>query len=172
MESVITSHIHIDRSLFVSVRVYCSAIWASGHDLSTATYHKRSVWAIPSRADGRFICRFDRYRNRKLYQISDGINHDENRDTRSEDESDEFGRSLKQSDPRFDSGRHRWCTHGTYPCSAHELRPASRHCTRQRTQKSDRSLCAPAVHIWSRSHMTCRKLKSHGSVQYRSRDIH
>ena len=64
----------MDRSLFVSVRVYYSARWASDHDLSTATSHTRSVWVVPSRVGGRFICRFDRYRNRKLYQISDGIN--------------------------------------------------------------------------------------------------
>ena len=64
----------MDRSLFVSVRVYYSARWASDHDLSTATSHTQSVWVVPSRVGGRFICRFDRYRNRKSYQISDGIN--------------------------------------------------------------------------------------------------
>ena len=40
------------------------------------------------------------------------------------------------------------------------------------TKKRPISMCTRGAHIESVTHMTCRKLRSHGSVQYTARDIH
>ena len=40
------------------------------------------------------------------------------------------------------------------------------------TKKRPISMCTRGAHMESVTHMTCRKLRSHGSVQYTARDIH
>ena len=151
----------------MSVRVYCSARWASDHDLSTATSHTRPMWVVPSRADGRFICRFDRYRNRKLYQITRMASQREVRRNRTNRSKFETKRPL------IGLGT----AQVVHPREISVL--SSRAETRFETlysptytKKRPISMCTRGAHMESVTHMTCRKLRSHGSVQYRSRDIH
>ena len=40
------------------------------------------------------------------------------------------------------------------------------------TKKRPISMCTRGAHMESVTHMTCRKLRSHGSIEYTARDIH
>ena len=146
----------------MSVRVFYIARWASGHDLSMCTSHKQPVGVVTSRVGGRFIGRFDRYRNRKLYQITRMASQREvrrNRTNRSKFET-------KRPPIRLGTAQ------VVHPRDISVL--SSRAETRFETlysptytKKRPISMCTRGAHMESVTHMTYRKLRSHGSVQYR-----